>query len=231
MKVDVILPAYKFDTYRLKSLKLHQQRDDVGLIVVKQNVSIWPEFNKGWLLNIGVNQSKADYVAIVDVDVVPMQANYYQNVIAFMHERKLRWCFGWDRLVYDGKDGGNPERDDWPSPGIQEGGIVLFERSLWQEMGGANEHVRELRGCDNELALCAMYVSGTRTACSGTLHHYWHPRSPMKKTRWKKNNIGILAYTLKHTKQVIKLKKKQQNGSSKGPYCRKKSFYEWRTGK
>lgn len=236
MKIDVLVPVYKLDKYRQKSLDLLRkhvaQEEGVNLVVIEQDVAIWPEFNKGWLLNMGARKSNADWLAVVDVDVVPKYAGYFQEAVQWATERKLTWCFGWDRLIYEGKTLDKPaERDDWPSPGIQEGGIVMFSAALWNMMGGANEHIRELRGCDNDLALRAMYVSKTRSCHNTTLCHRWHPKSPMKKTKWRKNNNGILEYTLKHPAEVVQLLKKQPWGDPGGPYCRNQSFYEMRGGK
>ena len=231
--IDVIIPIYQLDKYRKESLKKHIETG-ANIVAVEQDVSVWNEFNKGWLQNIGVNMAArgfrqpSDYVAIVDVDVVPW-SGYYEGAINWMKYNHLKWCFGWSRLMYEGKNGTKLERDDWPSPGLQEGGIVIFTRAMWDSMGGANEHIRELRGCDNDLALRATYASGTRSCYPVTLTHRWHPHSPMKKTKWKKNNVGIIDYTLHHPQEIVDLLKDQARGNTAGPYCKYKSFFEWRT--
>jgi hypothetical protein len=231
----VVAPLFKLNQHRNKSLELlekHMKNEhDVGFIPIEQDIDVWPEFNKGWLLNIAVNKSDAEWIVVNDVDVVPMKTTYYVDTAKWLDDRELDWGFGWNKLLYKSEDGCGNDRDDWPSPGIQEGGIVYFRRKLWDDIGGANEYIRELRAPDNDIAFRAMYVSGTRSAKPETLTHRWHPISSMKNTKWRRNNRSILEYTYKRPDKVISMLKKENRGNKNGPYCMNRSFYEARIGK
>ena len=189
------------------------------------------EFNKGWLCNLGVRRSDGDVIIIADVDVVIPHERYLLELMSWKRAKGLRWCFGWNQLIYDGKDGKTPQRIDSPEPWIQEGGIVMFDRSLWERMGGASEWLKKLRGCDNELAFKARHLTASYNGFPQTLHHSWHPISPMKKGKHRKHNKAILEYMLKHPSEVISICKNEQWGSEDGPYCDKHSFYDVRVGK
>ena len=234
--MDVIVPLYKPDEYRKANLKhlkkwLGDQKDvEINLIVEEQDWVKHPIFNKMWLLNMGVKRGSSDWVVIADVDVSVKDRSYMAHFLEWMKDRS--WGFGWRKFIYLPEPGQEePERVDWPYPGIQEGGIVAFRRSHWNHMGGANEHIRELRGCDNDIAMRAQYLSGEYPAFPATIYHRWHPHSKYKKTAYKKQNKSILKYTRQHPEQVIALLKKQDRGNPKGPYCDKCSFYEMRTAR
>ena len=226
-EVDWVVPIWKPDKYR--EANLARQRE---WIESQENINVnfkemrddSEEFNKQWLCNKAFRESAAGWVFLADMDVVG-EGQYVWPVVQWLKKKDLQWGFGWNRLIYRGKDGG-VDRDDWPNPGVQEGGVVVFSRGLWKEMGGANEWIRELRGVDNDLALRARYVSGDYSAFPCTLTHQWHPKSSMKKTKWLKSNLSILKYTNKFPWRVVKLLKMQNRGGER-PYC-DKSFYESR---
>jgi len=227
--VDWIVPVWRPDKYRQANLV--QQRTWIAsqkrlIVNFKPMYDDSDEFNKQWLVNRGFRESTAGWVFVADMDVIGEGTEYVWDVTQWLKQNNLQWGFGWNRLVYRGKDGGK-DRDDWPNPGVQEGGVVVFGRSLWKEMGGANEWIRELSGPDNDLALRARYVSGTYSSYPRTLTHQWHPRSEMKRAKWLKNNQSILKYTNKFPWRVVKLLKMQPWGGAE-PYC-DKSFYETRT--
>ena len=233
--VVYVIPCYKLSPIRESHLKAHkeavaaQKGVDVDLKVMVQDHIAFPTFNKGWLCNKAVKESTAEWIVIADVDVWPRHDNYLAQLMRFLDVSDSLWCFGWNRLVYEGKDGGPPERDDWPYPGVQEGGIVAFHRIIWGKMGGANEWIKELRGPDNDLAMRALYLTGHYPRFDALLYHHWHPHSAMKQTAFKKNNKGILRYTRQHPKRVLKMLTEKEWGSPQGPYSTHESFFEART--
>ena len=226
-EVDWVVPIWRPDKYR--EANLARQRE---WIESQKNINVniremrddSDEFNKQWLCNKAFKESTAGWVFLADMDVVG-EGQYVWPVVQWLKKKDLQWGFGWNRLIYRGKEGG-VDRDDWPNPGVQEGGVVVFSRGLWKEMGGANEWIRELRGPDNDLATRARYVTGEYSAFPCTLTHQWHPKSSMKKTKWLKSNLSILKYTNKFPWRVVKLLKMQNRGGER-PYC-DKSFYESR---
>jgi len=233
LEADVIIPVWKLTTDRRNNLQNaykfwdSQQCAKAHINVVNPDTK---EFNKQWQCNLGVRQSKTNKIIIADADIVYHSDSYLSEFMNWIEYHKLRWAFGWTRVLYQAKDGGRPVRDDWPEPGINEGCIVYFEKALWEEMGGANEWVRELRGPDNEIALKARFLTGTHIGFPVTLTHRWHPPSQMKHTQYRENNKEILKYTRKRPREVIDILKRQDWGSADGSYCTKKSFYEARMG-
>lgn len=232
--LSYIIPIYKPDKYRLASLKyhteefLHKQVDvDVEVLVMEQDHVKHPVFNKQWLCNRGVRKAKADTIAIADVDVYCSHQEYLYECLKKMNS--CSWCFGWDRLIYEPNGPiGNAIRDDYPYPGVQEGGIVFFRKQLWQDMGGANEYIKALNGPDNDIAMRAYYITRTYEQLAVTLNHRWHPKS-VEKGPYKKLNKGILKYTRQHPDEVISLLKQHKWGAAEGPYSEKQSFYQART--
>ena len=236
MKLDYIIPIYNLKKHRLRNLVYHkdiflnkQEDVDINLHIVVQDKKTHPIFNKQWLCNIGVRDSTTDHIIIADLDVyIQNNDKYLSMCMHIIKALNLRWAFLWNKVKYMTEDGLSYTRHDWPEPFVNEGCIVYFQRSLWEEMGGANEWIRELRGPDNDLALRARYLTGTHYGLPFELIHSWHPISPMKRSKFKKNNLEILKYTRKHPEEVIKLLKKQNWGNINAPYCDNMSFYEAR---
>lgn len=235
-KVSYIIPLFKPDKYREDSLKYHtdnflaKQKDvDIDLQVIKQDENDHQVFNKQWLCNLGVRKAKYDMIAIADVDVYCMDNWYFKVCLDYIEANKLEWCFGWNRLIYEPQHKiNNVIRDDYPYPGVQEGGVVFFAKKLWHDMGGANEYIKALNGPDNDLAMRAYYLTRTYEQVPITLKHRWHPKS-VEKGVYKKLNKGVLKYTRQHPDEVINLLKQHKWGAKGGPYCEKQSFYQART--
>lgn len=235
-KISWIIPAYALDEHRQRNLAYHknnflanQEDVEIEVLVVEQDKKKHPVFNKSWLCNRGVLAAAHNDIVIADMDVYSTSTTYVRDLFDWIRRRDLAWAFGWTRLLYQGCDGKGFDRNDWPEPGINEGGIVYFSKDLWRKMGGANEWVKELRGPDNELALKARYLTGYHIGFPHSLFHRWHPVSPMKYGRNKAKNKEILKYTRKNMVKVLDLLKKQNWGDVDGPYCGKSSFFEART--
>lgn len=233
--VDWIVPQFRLDPHRKKNRadmekRLSEQTDiTIHRYFQRQDYQEIATFNKGWMLNKAVRISKSPHLIIADMDADwghdPM---YVFRFVLWAIHKGHKWAFGWQRYLYLTEDGKGYERDDWPYPGIQEGGIVYFKRELWEEMGGANEWIKELRGPDNDIAMRAMYLTKEYPCYPYTLKHRWHPHSPMKQTKFKKHNKDILKYTAKNPQKVINMLRAQQWGDKLKPYCFKESFYECR---
>lgn len=236
VELSYIIPIFKPDKYRLASLKYHtevflakQKGVDFEVIVMEQDCAKHPVFNKQWLCNRGVRKAKAPMVAIADVDVYCNHAEYLSVCMKKDRESRLQWFFGWDRLIYESNTQIRSSiRDDYPYPGVQEGGIVFFRKELWGDMGGANEYIKALNGPDNDIAMRAYYVTRTYDQVGVTLNHRWHPKST-EKGPYKKLNKGILKYTRHNPDEVINLLKQHKWGAAAGPYSEKQSFYQART--
>jgi hypothetical protein len=223
--VDVILPVWRLNTHRRAnlqhSLNFWKSQGNTTIRVMQRDDK---PFNKQWLCNLGVKQGNSERFIIADVDAYHPDKDYLQKFLEWAEPH--RWAFGYRRFIYEGQ--GKPERDDWPYPGIQEGGIVLFSRDLWEEMGGANEWIKMLRGPDNDIAMRAMFLSGEYVSYPTTIYHRWHPRSPYKQGAHVKHNKEILKYTRKNPRETVDLLKKQCWGNPSGSYSEHISFYEAR---
>lgn len=225
LDIDYIVPLWKPDKFRQHNRALlersvqRQAGVKVHLIVVEQDPLLFPVFNKSWLINRGVKAGQSHHLFIGDIDVPLLDDDHLISVIHWATRYQYEWAFAWNRLVYEGLPGEPPERDDWPEPGVQEGGVVYFTRPLWDRMGGANEWIQELRGPDNDLALRARFLTRYHVGYAACLFHKWHPRSPMKSTRFRRQNEQVLAYTRKHPEVVIDILRQQDRGNLHRPYC------------
>lgn len=232
IKLDYIIPTYQLDDYRRRNLQSHkqwiesQEHVDVTLHVMEQDYGV---FNKQWLCNKGVKESESDHIIIADADIIDESKTYLADFMSWVSDNSIRWAFGWSRVIYDGRKPGTVERYDWPEPGINEGCVVYFEKSLWEKMGGANEWIKALRGPDNDLAMRARYITGYHIAYPYKLRHQWHPKSKMKGGKYRKRNVEILKYTRRHPAEVINLLQQQNRGDSNGSYAEVQSFFEART--
>lgn len=245
MKVDYIIPVYKPDEYRKENLKRSiefvksQKGVDVNLIVVEQDLNVCSKFNKPWLCNLGVRQAKTEHIIIGDMDIVNCnidsgignkKTEYFFCSALELITNTTDWGFLWNRLKYVGKTKTDPlQRVDFPYPGINEGGIVYYQKELWKNyMGGANECLWGLGGPDNDVAMRAQYITGYSESYPATLIHQWHPISKMKKSKSRNVNREILKYTRRFPDKTIKMLKKENWGNPKGPYSMNMSFYEMR---
>lgn len=233
--IDYIIPTFDLGEdrrrnldYSVKQFLEKQTGVDIRVHIIDQDRKKHREFNKQWLCNIGEKRCETDSIVIGDLDIYSKDDNYFEKFFQWVDNFKLRWAFGWTKVIYEGKDGMEPQRVDWPEPGINEGCIVFFEKKLWEEMGGANEWIRELRGPDNDLALRARYLTGTYMGFPHTLYHRWHPISKMKQTAFKKHNRDILKVTRRHPDKILDLLRAQKRGGEQ-PYCVYKTFYRART--
>lgn len=229
--IEVIIPVWKPDKHRLENLAKatefwkSQEGVSVTIRVVRDDSEV---FLKQWLINKGVRACQTERFIVADMDAYHPKTTYLENFLNWVDHHEYRWAFGYSRFIYEGKK--RPERRDWPEPGIQEGGIVLFTKGLWEEMGGANEAIKMLRGPDNDTAMRARYVTGYHVGYPDTIYHRWHPHSTMKHGEHVEINKGILKYTRRHIERTIALLKSLPWGAEES-YAKRKSFYQLRTGK
>lgn len=229
MNVDYIIPVYMPDKYRRKNLENTvkwletQSYCAVNIIIEVQEKGI---LNKPWLCNKGVRKAKSDHLFIGDLDVLSTDNTFLSySVLGNIEYRK--WFFPWNRVKYMNKDG-SVKRWWYPYPYGNEGCIVYFTRQLWEDIGGANEFIWQLRGPDNDLAIRAYYETGYYITKPNTLIHQYHPPSSMKNGKHKKVNQGILEYTAKNPERVNKLLRNFEWGGER-PYSEGMSFFEARS--
>lgn len=172
---------------------------NTGLNITYKSVT-YPIFTKPWLYNVGVNISSSENIILADMDAWS-DKDYFHNLLDFLDDKKLQWCFGWESSAAISKttkeelisfnrirkENGEfiPEerggRFGSPSPRFLEGYIVLFKRSFFVgELGGACEFLRKLGGNDNDIAFRASKTSGTYEKYPIIIAHLWHNISSMK---------------------------------------------------
>lgn len=191
-------------------------------------------FNKSWLYNIGVNSSRTRFVILGETDIIDQYFNSWTELFNRINKiENYTWEFGWSYLTYLNKEKTESVREiNGPSPGGPEGGRVIFDKSFYQSIGGANEFIQGLGGIDNELALRAKHASGNYEYRIGNLYHLWHPHSSWKgdddpeKHRLREMNKKIYAWTKKHPQLCIDKLKRYDNGGKLPLSETQKSFYK-----
>lgn len=193
------------------------KHDDIETIIVTQNYDFpdtpeasvirlaSPVFNKGWCINVGVQAAKNDMICIAESDMYGAEP-YLNDVIKFMIQKNLLWCFGNDctiftteiqrKAVMAGHTSGIGELDRRiPVPDGYEGGFLFFNRNFFLGLGGCNEWFEELGCIDNELVLRAQAVTGTYELYPVNAWHLWHPEC---KKHTRSLNLDLRIVTKHH---------------------------------
>lgn len=247
-KVDYIVPMFKPDKVRLNNFDFavenfikKQYGIEVNLITVNQDLTVSKVFNKQWLTNIGIKKAQTVDIFVADMDVYSSSDRLMERSLWMSDRACCDWLFPWKRLIYLNKSDtdaiknekkikGPYERNYWPEPMENEGGIIYFKKWLWERVGGCNEWIKELRGADNDLPLRFRVETSKHYSYGPIIHHLWHPTSKMKRLKKRKKlNRKILEYTKKNPDEIVELLRKQDKGNPKGSYADKMSFYESRS--
>jgi len=191
-------------------------------------------FNKGWCQNVGVVNTKADYICLAESDMwCPW---LLEKVPMWMETKRARWCFGWNQLYYANqaetrdfmdhgiRPSGRGHAIVRPTRGYSEGGYVFFRRDFYWRFGGASEWYKELGGPDNDMAFRAQHVSKTYHAFPTLVFHLWHPKVKRRRSALRAENVRMLRYTHGHPDAVIRTMREMAGGLKMGPYCDRESF-------
>lgn len=237
----------------------YSQHKDTETIIVSQGVHVpwiseihsnirtievnYPIFNKSWLVNVGVRQAKADVVCIAEADMWAYSP-YLTKVVDWMKRFKMGWCFAWNRLHYTSPEEKamiletetqpieRPSRIVRPTKGYSEGGLIMFTKRFYQNMGGFNEWMEELGGIDNEVCRRAEYLSSGRNRYPmfpEIVYHLWHEKVRRKESESRKRNVGIYRYVCRSLPQSITLLRSKDWGNVIAPYSSGDSFCMSRT--
>lgn len=145
----------------------------------------YPVFNKPWLYNIGVRNSRFDYIILGETDCLPeFPQTFFLELYKYIAINRLNWCHAWNRIKYYNADQSQVYRDDSPKRGGAEGGLVFFQKDYYWKIGGTNEWMYELGGMDNELIRRAEFRERS-AQFNWTINHYWHRQNRMKMEDWK----------------------------------------------
>jgi predicted glycosyltransferase involved in capsule biosynthesis len=143
-------------------------------------------FNKCWLYNVGVNNSKTNNIILGELDC-PVKPLHFNNIHDYIKEKKCQWTFCWDEIIYLSEDLSKINHRWKPRKGGPEGGLVYFEKNFYYEIGGMNEWMSGLGAMDNEVMSRCRYKTKKEYKVPGTIYHFWHPTSPYKGTNEKSN--------------------------------------------
>lgn len=214
IKMDYIIPISNINgdgfRHRLNNLNmiLRVAPDFVNIVIIEQminpvnklytknldkiskNLSITTKvvrfhtFNKGWLNNIGVKNSKSNNIILAEGDI-NINRKYFIDLKDFIEKNDYKWFFAWNKIIYWNENLSKKLRVDTPRKGMAEGGLVYFDKDFYWSIGGSNEFFQELGGIDNELATRARFHNSKDKLFEGTINHLWHPVSNLKKDNWK----------------------------------------------
>jgi hypothetical protein len=188
-------------------------------------------FNKGWLNNVGINNSETNNIILGESDCI-FDPLYTNDIINFYKENNhLKWFHCWDRIIYINETIEKSSKTLKNTPGGPEGGLIFFDKTFYYEMGGSNEWIECLGGIDDDLVIRASFLTGRkRFKMPGTIYHFWHPTSEMKggrssdkffrKTRMK--NVNMCNQLHRNPKLIINfLKSYIGECGGKTPLCNK----------
>ena len=203
-----------------------------------RKVSIkYPVFNKSWCINVGFEYSTAPYVMIADPDMF-CREDYFRNLLDWQGNHP--WAFAWNELYYTemaDKDAILNNKDPKVNPhcgprvGFSEGGLVLFERDFFREMGRANEFIEELGGIDNEMMSRARALEPQREYPI-FVWHLWHEGSKKNSRPTRAKNTSICIKARKNPNKMIKFLNRMRLNHQynilifKAPYCAEYDFKE-----
>ena len=225
-KLDLIIPVYNGGDdfiYRLRNMNIITSAIpyEVHLIIVEQvdgNETFWENlhiqrsdityipveysgvFNKGWLYNIGLKETKTENVILGESDCL-FEPLYFNNILKHLKNNPpLQWFHCWDKILYLSESMDTVYKKYNNIAGGPEGGLILFKKNFLFSIGGANEWLEGLGGIDDDLVIRASYITGRqRFKMEGTIYHYWHPNSKMKGNRsdskfFRRNRMKNVAY-------------------------------------
>lgn len=205
---QVVNPNYK--TY-LSKLYLPERLKNTQLIVKHKT------FNKAWLNNIGINNSKTNNVLFAESDMV-IDEPYIEKLHQYILKIKPKWCVCWSNIIYWNKDEKTAKRV-YNNSSIAQGGIIYFNKPfLRSKIGGFNELFSNLGGIDNEIYTRASTLQKPKKL-NYVIHHMWHPTSPLKKKKTRLINKKLCRFTKTNAKFInhILVKEKNSLGNLKQP--------------
>lgn len=179
-KVKIIIVEQIVNNKFIPYGKKLKMKENVRYIFTRNKV-----FNKSWLINIGINASTGKNLIIGESDCTPGSPTeeYFDGLYNYVIENNIKWCHGWNRILYYNKNYSEIIRDDGPRPGFAEGGLVYFNKTYLLHIGGYNELLRELGGIDNEICRRAEIIYDDKPFKWTIIHHYH--RSNKMKGDWK----------------------------------------------
>lgn len=202
----------------------------------------WPVYNKGWSVNVGVVAASAPVIMIGEADCLRRDTHYCNRTVENFVCRKNSWAFAWDNIEYLSREKSKqymngcqfdyPRPRCIPRPNGPEGGILIYQREFYLNIGGMNEWLQGLGGPDNELADRARHISDTYVMLEGSIYHLWHPIVKPKESDKNRNyNKKIVRFQRKNMNTVAPRLAKYKNhiGDTKYPLCKHKSYFEMRT--
>jgi len=190
---------------------------------VKEITIQYPIYNKGWGLNVGAKASNAKWILLADSDMFCF-SDYFRNLIAWAKSKDLKWAFAWDQIYYytekekkwmmKGESWGDecPKFLHEPSRGYSEGGLVLFDRQAYLDMGGTCEWIQELGGIDTVMIDQTIHCYGGfhkefKNKFPMKVYHLWHPQTPKNKRPTRKENIRLIQWLRSNPKAREYLRK------------------------
>jgi len=214
--------------YKLYSNNLDQLSTDLNLM---KKLVRFHTFNKGWLNNIGVRNSKTNNIILAEGDI-NINRQYFIGLKDFILKNKYKWFFAWNKIIYWDETLSKKLRVDSPRKGMAEGGLVYFDKDFYWNIGGSNEFFQELGGIDNELATRARFASNEDKSFEGTINHMWHPVSNLKKEKWKLGKHHLTNRTIYYQVRnnpnlAIGMLRNMKPGNDKSPIneiCRNEFF-------
>lgn len=147
----------------------------------------FPVFNKPWLFNLGVKESKYQNLLLseMDVNINPGYIEKIEEYLLDINKPGKKWFFAWNKILYWNKELNKVEQEHTCSKGMREGGLIFIKKDYYWEIGGGNEFIQELGGPDNEFIRRAEHLTNNYPKMKGTIHHLWHPIHNLKTNDWK----------------------------------------------
>lgn len=145
--------------------------------------------------NLGVNKATTDLVAFIDDDCVA-DSRWLEELVGVMSD-EVGFAFGKTIYRSEGYVGHFPERivnngdGQWPG-----GANLIFDRQMFQELGGFNDEFWQYHNEDTELALRAVSAGLRYVTVEAVVYH--------QPSRW---TVASLLASAKNLSVWVKLKK------------------------
>ena len=175
----VIIVPYKHDYPERAENKIeffkHYEKI-FNIVCVEDYKNRWEVFNKG------AEKSKADYIALADIDaIVPIEQ---MNLGLFKLEDGADVVYPYDHIINVQKDG--THTDDWPKDFVY-GMMVMFNRQKFLDFGGENEQFIDYGWEDLERYYRALNAGYKVERVKGVCYHLMHPRDGFKNPNFNYN--------------------------------------------
>jgi len=201
---------------------------------VKKIEISYPIFNKPWCLNVGVRNSKHNYVVICDADMYS-RTMQWDRLLKWMQQGYL-WAFGWNKLVYTnehqrmsllrGRISFPGLKEVKPTPGYSEGGLNVFYKPFYWEIGGMNECFQQIGGIDNSIISRAKTFTSNYPMFPALVFHMFHEQVKKSSRRERFRNIQRLKRERTYPKEVAKWLKEQAQGLNTEPLVARKDMID-----